>query len=228
MRLNSFGCSFIFGSELPDDDSNSKPPRPSRLTWPAHLAQYLDYKYESHARPGSGNLQIAEQVLSKATNHNNDFFVIGWTWIDRFDIWNSQSQPQDSVWRTWSTIVPYENSNSAKNYYRDLHSEYRDKLTTLMAVRVVIDTLKQKGIPFIMTYMDKLMFDQRWNITPALTDLQAYIQPYMITFDDQNLLDWSRQQGYPVSDAWHPLAAAHRAAADYMIKVFDKQNIIAR
>jgi hypothetical protein len=227
MRLKSFGCSIIYGSELSDDNSDSNNLRPSRLTWPSHLAQFLGYEYETHARPGAGNLQIAERVLSHAANGSNNFFVIGWTWTDRFDIWDpagdSRHFRDDDLWFKWSTIVPSDNSNLAKNYYRDLHSEYRDKLTTLMTVRLVIDTLKQKGIPFVMTYMDKLMFDQEWHTTPAVTDLQAYVRPYMTAFDGRSLLDWSRQQGYPVSDLWHPLDEAHRAAGDYIINVFDKE-----
>jgi hypothetical protein len=95
-----------------------------------------------------------------------------------------------------------------------------------MSMRLVIDTLKQKNIPFIMTYMDELVFDQRWNTTPAVTDLQEYVRPYMTAFEGQNLLDWSRKNGYPETEMWHPLEEAHAAAGDYMIKVFDTQNII--
>jgi hypothetical protein len=225
MRLKSFGCSFIFGSDLPDAVAiPGQDIVPSRSTWPAYLAQHLGREYETHARPGAGNLQIAERVLSHAANCANDFFVVGWTWADRFDIWNPSGDSRhfrdDNLWFKWSTILPSDNSDRAKNYYRDLHSEYRDKLTNLMTVRLVIDTLKQKGIPFVMTYMDKLMFDQEWHTTPAITDLQAYIRPYMTTFDNKNLLDWCRQHGYPVSDTWHPLEEAHRAAGDYIINVF--------
>ena len=231
MRLKSFGCSFIYGSELSDDNTNDSP-GPSQLSWPALLAQHLGYDFETHARPGSGNLQIAERVLSHAANSTNELFVIGWTWTDRFDVWNpagdSRHYRDDDFWFKWNTVLPSDNSDRAKNYYRDLHSEFRDKLTNLMTVRLVIDTLNQKGIPFVMTYMDQLMFDQEWHTTPAVTDLQAYTQPYMTTFDGKNLLDWSRQQGYPVSELWHPLEAAHRAAANHVIKVFDKQNTIDR
>ena len=48
----------------------------------------------------------------------------------------------------------------------------------------------------------------------------------MAKFDNMDFLSWSRKNKYPISDSWHPLEEAHLAAADYMIKVFDKQNII--
>ena len=222
MRLKSFGCSFIFGSDLSDAVAiKGSVIIPSQNTWPAHLAKHLGHSYDCYARPGAGNLQIAERVLNQITDSNNsDLFVVGWTWIDRFDYINV-----NDTWSgtPWSTIMPVNTTNLAKTYYQNLHSEYRDKLTTLMSIRLVIDTLKQKGIPFIMTYTDDLIFDQRWHATPAVIDLQEYIRPHMTTFEQQTFLDWSRANNYSISTTLHPLEEAHKAAGDYMIKVFDKE-----
>ena len=230
MKLKSFGCSFIFGTELADDGRELPIPTPSNFTWPAHLARYLEYEYECHARPGSGNLQIAERVLSHAVDTNPAFFVVGWTWIDRFDYANStiSNNPIQSKWHNWRTIMPVDTTDLATMYYKGLHTEYRDKLTTLMSIRLVIDTLKQKNIPFLMTYMDNLTFDQQWNHTPAVIELQEYVRPYMTKFEGKNFLEWSRSKGYPEGSASHPLEAAHQDAGDYIIKVFDKQNTIDR
>jgi hypothetical protein len=129
------------------------------------------------------------------------------------------------LWQDWSTILPVDTDNVAKTYYRNLHSEYRDKFTCLSYIKLAIDTLSQKGIPFIMTCIDELLFDQRWHTTPAVLDLQEYVKPYMTTFEGQSFLEWSRAYEYPESDAWHPLEAAHRAACEYMVNVFDTQNI---
>jgi hypothetical protein len=227
MKLKSFGCSFIFGSELADDGRDLPTPTASNFTWPAHLARYLGYEYECYARPGSGNLQIAERALTHAANNDSAVFVIGWTWIDRFDFTNSQinNHPVAAQWENWRTIMPIDETPLAKTYYQGLHTEYRDKLTTLMSIRLVIDTLKQKNISFIMTYMDDLIFDQRWHTTPAVLELQEYVQPYMTTVDNLNFLDWSKKNGYPITKIGHPLEEAHQAAGEYMIKVFDKQNI---
>jgi len=224
MKLKSFGCSFIFGSELSDTSPDKPWPCFSELTWPVHLAKHLNYDYHSYARPGSGNLQIAERALSQLACNEYALYVIGWTWIDRFDYSKITDWQEDR----WATLVPNDNDTTGTTYYKYLHSEYRDKLTTLMAIKLVIDTLNQKGIPFIMTYMDNLMFDQQWHTTPAVIDLQEYIKPQMTTFENKTFLDWSRDNGYPETAAWHPLDEAHRAAADYIIKVFDKQNIISR
>ena len=226
MILKSFGCSFIFGSDLADDGRDLPIPTPSQHTWPAHLARHLDYNYQCYARPGSGNLQIAERVLSHAADNQSALYVIGWTWIDRFDYTNSniENTPIQSQWNNWRTLMPVDNTQLAKTYYQGLHSEYRDKLSTLMHIKLVIDTLTQKNCPFIMTYMDNLIFDQKWHCTPAVLDLQNYIKPYMTDFEGVSFLEWSRKNGYPETKAWHPLEQAHQAGSEYIIKVFDKQN----
>jgi len=215
MRLKSFGCSFIYGSELADNNNS-----PSQLTWPAHLAQSLGYQYQCYAWPGAGNLQILEQILNQVAVNDNELFVIGWTWIDRFDYY-----PATTGLRPWQTIMPVDTDDLAKVYYRDLHSEYRDKFTCLSYIKLAIDTLLQKNIPFVMTYTDELLFDQQWHTSPAVIHLQEYIKPYMTTFDGSSFLEWSRKKGYPETASWHPLEAAHQAAGKYMIKVFRKQNI---
>jgi len=224
MKIKSFGCSFIFGSDLADDGRDLPIATPSNNTWPALLARHLNYDYKCYARPGAGNLQILEQILNQVdASDSGDLFVIGWTWIDRFDYYEANYNPQKKR-SPWITIMPIDKDPLAATYYKHLHSEYRDKLVTLTNIKLAIDTLNQKSIPFVMTYMDKLMYDQQWHITPAVKTLQEHTQPCMTQFDGLSFLEWSRQHKFAVSDTWHPLEQAHSAAADYMIKIFDKQK----
>ena len=60
-KVKSFGCSFSFGTDLPDINNN----QPSKLTWPALVANHLDLKYECYAVGGCGNLQILENILNQ-------------------------------------------------------------------------------------------------------------------------------------------------------------------
>ena len=233
MNLKSFGCSFIYGSELSDeilyDPIRQQPwPHHSKLTWPSHLAQHLNYDYQCYARPGAGNLQIAERVLSHLATNETALFVINWTFIDRFDYVNVNNPNSWPGAMSWSTIMPVDETAIAKTYYKDLHSEIRDKLTTLMSIKLVVDTLQQKNCPFVMTYMDDLMFDKRWHTTPAITDMQDYILPHMTTFDGLNLQQFAKKNGYPITSIGHPLEQAHAAAGELMIKVFDTQNTNVR
>jgi hypothetical protein len=227
MKIKSFGCSFIFGTDIGDEQAIPKLPIiPSKKTWPALIAQRFNSSYDCYARPGSGNLQIAERVLSHLADEQPTFFVIGWTWIDRFDYTNCtiSNEPIQSKWENWRTLMPIDNSELAKTYYKGLHSEFRDKLCSLINIKLVIDQLKATNTKFVMTYMDDLLFDDQWHVNQAIRDLQASIRPYMTTFNKKTFLEFSKQNGYPISDTLHPLELAHQSAANYMLTVFDKQN----
>jgi hypothetical protein len=221
MKLKSFGCSFIYGSDLADDGKGLMVATPSQLTWPSLLSQNLNYTYECYARPGAGNLRTLEKVLNQASDNESTMFVIGWTWIDRFDYTAVPTEPtvrsEFIANEVWKTVMPVDTDSRAHNYYRDLHSQYRDKLTNLIYVKTAIDTLNQKNIPFIMTYMDELLFETQWHYTDSVKDLQDYIQPYMTKFEGSTFLDWAKQKGFPISETLHPLEQAHTAAAKYII-----------
>ncbi len=204
MILKSFGCSFIFGSDLPDDGRLLNQSTPSRLTWPALLAKHHGYQYQCYARPGSGNLQIAETVLNQLENIESTVFVIGWTWIDRFD-YNGLENDR------WATIMPVDRSEHAEYYYRHFHSQYRDKLTTLINIKTVVDALKAANAKYVMTYMDPLIFETQWHCTSAVRYLQNSVRNSMTDFESKTFLEFSRSHGFPISDTWHPLEAAHQA-----------------
>lgn len=218
MILKSFGCSFIFGSDLHDDSSGIGEPyaKPSKFSWPSLLAQYKNYNYQCYARPGSGNLRILEKVLSHSADPTTCFFVIGWSWNDRFD-YTIDLTGEDHIYdlagsNLWRTIMPIHTDSRSHHYYRDLHSQFRDKLTNLIYIKTAIDTLKEKNIPFIMTYMDDLLFETQWHTTPAIIDLQNYVRPYLTTFEGKNFLDYSKEKGFPISKTLHPLEDAHQGA----------------
>lgn len=219
MKLKSFGCSFIFGTDLHDDGFRQammarKTHRPaSRHTWPALLAGQLGYEYECHAWPGSGNLRILENVLLESLKPEPAIFVVGWTLIDRFDWTTVKDQ--------WHTILPAHTNGNAEFYYRNLHSQYRDKLTNLIYVKSAIDQLRQKGHRFIMTHMDDLLWEMEWHCNPAITSLQYYAKPCFSDFDGLTFLDWSSKHGYAISETRHPLEEAHQAASDFVYKNFD-------
>lgn len=211
--LKSFGCSFVFGTDLADDGRGHASASASQLTWPAHLARHFEHDYICYARPGAGNLSIADRVLSHAASPGDDIYVINWTYIDRFDYGMNQT-PWD---RDWSTLRPGEKSEENKFYFTHLQGDYRDKLSALITIKTCIDTLVQRNIPFIMTYMDHLMFDTQYHCSPAISLLQQQAKQYLRTFQGSNFVEWSRDHGYAISDTEHPLEQAHEAAAKHII-----------
>jgi hypothetical protein len=219
--LKSFGCSFIFGTDLTDSTDRYA----SCLTWPAHLANHLGYEYGCYARAGIGNFQILQQVLNQICFTNNDFFVVAWTWADRFDYGHDAESSKTLLDYPLKTIRPTDNTKLAQTYYKNLQSDYQDKLNTLIYIKTAVDVLQQKNIPFIMTFMDNFLLESTWQHDRlAISYLQEQVAPYLTTFNGMNLLDWSRKNGFEESKLWHPLESAHVAAADYMIKIFDIQK----
>ena len=213
MKLKSFGCSFIFGTDLAADGRGQPKATPSNHTWPALLAKSQGWDYSCSARPGSGNLQILQRLLDQLPDNDPaPFYVIGWSWIDRFDYTDRRD------W--WKTIMPIDTTSMANNYYRDLHSQYRDKLTSLIYIKTAIDTLQQHKIPFVMTHMDDLLFENQWHTDSSIRYLQNIVQPYIKTFENKTFLGWSKEKGFDISPTMHPLEAAHAAAAEYAINHF--------
>jgi hypothetical protein len=151
--------------------------------------------------------------------------VIGWTWIDRFDYTvppadNTHIYDYANEYNLWKTIMPADSDTQAKVYYRDLHSQYRDKFTSLTYIKTAVDVLKQKNIPFVMTYIDELLFETEWHCDPTIEYLQNYIRPYMTKFQGKTFLDFSRQNGFAISSTYHPLESAHQAAFE-LIKSYN-------
>lgn len=215
MKLKSFGCSHIFGSELADQKHTFY----SRNTWPALMAKHLGLNYECFAWPARGNLFIAEQVIKQIANPG--IFVINWTYIDRFDYQDPQSTNPGFPGGnrdTWNTCNPNITNAAAQCYYKHLHSELQDKLVSLMQIKLCIDLLIQNNRPFIMTYVDDLLFDQTWNTNPAVEYLQQQIKPHMSTFNGQNFLMYAQAHG--TAPDGHLLEAGHAACADYALEFF--------
>lgn len=220
MILKSFGCSFIFGTDLADAGKNERYSFGSYLTWPSLLAKDLVYDYQCYAKPGSGNLQIAERLLNQVNKNDLALYVIGWSWIDRFDYISDDELWAGGQGTKWATVMPTDSTTVARKYYKTLHDQYRDKLTTLMYIRLAIDTLKQHNLPFIMTYVDDLIFETEWHSSQAVVNLQNYIKPHMTTFEGQSFLEWSKKKNFPISKSLHPLEEAHQAAFE-LIKSYN-------
>lgn len=215
MILKSFGCSLIYGTDLADDGRDNICPNPSNFTWPALVAKSLGMDYQCHAHGGSGNLQILEKILRHTANRDRALYVIGWSFIDRFDY--TQPTITEYPWEYWRTLTPITEGKTAQVYYRDLHSEYKDKLQTLVYIKTAIEMIKLSRSPCVMTCIDDLVMCDKHNVTAAVLDLQQQIKPYLTDFEGRNFIDYSRHHGFEISPTLHPLETAHAAAADVIL-----------
>jgi hypothetical protein len=210
-KLKSFGCSFIYGSELSGTDPNSIVD-PSALTWPALIAKKLDLKYYCYARPGQGNLKIYSDILANSYQHDDSIYLINWTWIDRFDYVNRREK--------WDTIRPSESGNLEKLYYQHFHSQITDMILSASLIVSAAEHLNSLKCPFIMTYMDYNLFttiEPTWHNPRYVEILQQKLNKILVNFDGLNFLDWSKKYNYTISHNSHPMEQAHLAAADYWL-----------
>jgi len=214
-KLKSFGCSFIFGSDL--CDINNIEYKPSESTWPALIAKQLDLEYECYALPGQGNFKIYCDILANSYANDGSIYVINWTWIDRFDYVDSQEQ--------WQTLRPAQENATQDFYYRNLHSQLKDMIANASWIVSAAEHLMSLGCKFIMTYMDHNLLtpiDTNWHDPRYLEILQQKLSNVLVNFEGMNFLYWSRKNSFPVSTAWHPLEDAHLAAATYWSPVIKK------
>jgi hypothetical protein len=224
--LASFGCSFVFGSDLPDDGSTGLWHIPSNLTWPALLAKKIDYVYDCRAKPGSGNLQIAETLHNHIVQSPADIYIVGWTWIDRYDRVDDSADDWPASHTKWKTLLPNNPDPISDFYFRNLHNEYQDKFTSLLYIKNTIDLLLQQNKTFVMTCMDNLVFDRTWHTSPGVSFLQDYCKPYMKYFHGMDFLNYSKSMKFTISKSMHPLADAHESAAEIMLPVLQKMLVM--
>ncbi len=214
--IKSFGCSFIYGSDLADVGLDSQID-PSLLTWPSLIANTLDLNYMCLACPGQGNFKIYCDVLANSYPDDQSKYLINWTWVDRFDFVNSFEQ--------WVSLRPSEEADLEKFYYRNLHSQLCDVISTASYIVSAAEHLKSLNCSYIMTYMDYNLLthiNPNWHDPRYLEVLQQKLKKYLVNFDGKNFLDWSRKNNFAISDSWHPLEEAHQAASDYWLPAVEK------
>jgi hypothetical protein len=211
LKLKSFGCSFVYGTDLSDCVDN-----PSKLTWPALLAQHRGLDYQCCAVGGTGNHKILNALAYELIEPDwaDSVYVIQWTWPDRFDY------ADPGTW-LWQTIRPSQNSATAEFYYRHLHSDYLDIISSLQYMYTAQQLLTSRGCEFVMTCLDpRIMTEDITGTVHNNAVLELYrnqIKNNLRWFDGQGFLAWSRNQGFEESESWHPLDRAHAAAAKYTI-----------
>jgi hypothetical protein len=217
MKLRSFGCSFVYGSDLSDcpHGVDEHHPLASQLSYPALLSRTHGLEYECYARPAAGNLQIYETLLSNIEPEQDHIYLVNWTWIDRFNHIDETLKTPENDWnpRGWHSILPTDKNKISKVYYQHLHSQFRDKLETLILIKSAIDCLQQMKQQFIMTYSDDLIFETEWHTCPAVILLQKSILPYVKNFDGKSFCSWARDSGFAISDRFHPLDQCHAEAS---------------
>ena len=225
MILGAFGDSFLFGSDLSDCvdyydkkyNINFRPNYPSNLTYTAITARNLKAEYLCTAYPGIGNTIIYDDVCRIISSYGNKvFYYINWTYSDRFDYINKDNNQ-------WNTVRPsLDNPELDKFFYKHLHCELTDKLSTLTYMSNTISILEENNCKFCMSTMDNLIFDSEWHCPASVRLLQQKVKPYIFDFDGFDFLSWAKINNYPISEKNHPLEEAHKNAAILLKQQIEK------
>ena len=250
-KIVSFGDSFIFGCEIPENYDGS-------AGWPGIAARKLNLNFECKASPGSSNSSICRRILDYYSDDNNldDLAVINWTWTHRWSYFVNQNN-----WDTWISFGPsikespflelqeinnldlkmqtMSDSFKEKNrqnipidYQKKLEEAYieyisdnemMNKFNSLQSIYCATAFLLNKGIKFVQTNMDSELFDTRWFCDGYIQELQNFILLNMYSFDELNFLDWSKKYKFEITEpGWHPLEDAHNAAVEYWLPTYKK------
>jgi hypothetical protein len=249
-KIASFGDSFIFGYEIPENYDGSG-------GWPSIAAQKLNIDFECKASPGSSNSSICRRILDYYSDENNlnDLAVINWTWTHRWSYFVNQNN-----WNTWVNLgpakakFPFEEHQEIENidlknqirypnvqekqkkieksyqqHLQKMYIEYisdnemMNKFNSLQSIYCATAFLLSKGTKFVQTAMDSELFETKWFCDGYIQELQDFILPNMYAFNDLNFLDWSRKNKFKITNpGWHPLEDAHNAAVEYWLPTYKK------
>lgn len=165
---------------------------------------------------------IMDRLTSEIYRDPERFFVVQWTFIDRFDY----SDPDGHHLSARSTndyrsALPNTESSIDKFYFKHLHSEFRDKITSLVYIKSALDLLLEKKCKFVMTCLDDLIWCDRYHVTAAMRAWQQYVKSHITFFDNKNFIMWCQDHAFTISDRGHPLEEAHSAGAAIMQPVID-------
>jgi hypothetical protein len=214
-KIVSFGDSFIFGTELSNNIDGHK-------AWPGQIAKQLNCEYYTNAVGGVGNDHIARQIYSYFSKNSskNTLAIINWTWTHRWDFYIVTHEK----WITLGLSCVPENlkkdiEETEAHCVVDFYNKYTNssliwnKFRNLQTISAVQLYLKTHNIKSIQTYMDYHLFDNTCHAPDYIQELQKLTQPNMEDFEGQNFIDWSRKQGFFVTDpGLHPLEDAHNSA----------------
>lgn len=223
--IASFGDSFVFGTELANNDDGSQ-------AWPSLIAKELGCNYHTSAVAGCGNDHIARQIYSWFANNpvEDTLAVINWTWTSRWDFYIVDHEQWITLGPTCvpeklQSLVDKTQSHRIVEFYHDYAngSLLWNKFRNLQTIYAVQTYMKSRGIKSIQTYMDYELFATTWHAPDYVRVLQDLVKPEMQLFDDKNFVDWSKSKGFVVTEEGnHPLEPAHYAAAEHWKDVYYK------
>ena len=191
-KILSAGCSFTYGHELSDCNSEAVPP--SKKSWAAGLTDIVNADHKSVAKGGSGNAGIARRVFQYISNQPVDFVLVMWSFPSRYD-W-AMPRHRNLEDTRWATITPWDTDHEqeivmqrlssdqaqqeiwnkrrqkmqdsgviefANNLYRYAANEYHEIYQSWKSIIWLQNILEKKEIPYLFTLAHNSLFYDKFT-----------------------------------------------------------------
>ena len=191
-KILSAGCSFTYGHELSDCNSELVPP--SKKSWAKGLNDLVSGDYSCVAKGGSGNAGIARRVFTWISSNPTDVVLVMWTFPSRYD-W-AMPRHRNLEDTRWATITPWDTDHEqeivmqrlssdqaqqqiwnkrrqkmqdsgviefANNLYRYAANEYHEIYLSWKSIIWLQNILEKKEIPYLFTLADNSLFYDKFT-----------------------------------------------------------------
>lgn len=174
-RLHVFGCSHTYGQGITPQDWNpgkkSQTSKiPSKHSWAANLAKFINFELINHATPGSSNHAILNQVkkaidpnfpykdfltkhrepLPQLTNNSGDIAAILFTYYNRSINYTLDGRCEQIL--AAHPGIGRRHTRTTKGFYR-LYNVYHMEQISLYDIEHTYLYLENIGIPFIAMFI---------------------------------------------------------------------------
>lgn len=207
MHISCFGCSFTWGLELKN---------PETQAWPARLAVQLGATVSNQGQCAASNRSIARNLLLHLQTHTPDAVIVMWTYPGRYEFVvdnnNFVSTHCDSSISLSNRPVPEYFELFRQYFFKHVAVTNSAELyETFNAIHHSQLMLEAKKIPYIFCPVYKINLHDHCH--PHVISLYNYIGP-MTLFNGKDFETHARDiNDWGIS---HPLVQAHQDIADYL------------
>jgi len=207
MLLQTFGCSFTYGEELPDPETQS---------WPALLAQKLGYELHNYGLGGCGNNYMIKTAMKKVPMHTPDLAIVAWTSCNRVEFAdeNGVYDIAPGWFRRFKTYQPHR--QEIAKYITAYHNENYQYRNWLRSVVLLQDFFKLRNVNYrFVNAFDNQDLISKYRKTSQ--DIESLIDTSkFIGWPDKSMVVWTHKEedALPRGPGGHPLEEGHQRIAD--------------
>jgi hypothetical protein len=209
-RLLTVGCSFTYGEELTNPESQS---------WSALLAEEFKYELTNLGKCGGSNDYIFRTAVEYTVDERYDLIIVQWTEPSRVEVWNEcKNAPVNVSANPNGEFIVDHLLPWVKAYYKYSYNEqfaFRNWAVKILTLQHYFNSINQ---PYCMVGVSGLNPKGHWrNFREQLRHLWNQVNAeHYIGWPHIGLKDWYISE--PVGSGQHPLESGHRKIADEIAK----------